>query len=62
MFCKCCKINELLLYGYEFVCIDIYVGRKVDEFIVNKGDWIYVDMKFKDSRGWIWVYFLVNKL
>lgn len=54
--------NELLLYGHELVCIDTYVGKKVDELTVHKGDWIYADMKLKDSRGWIWAYSPANKL
>lgn len=55
------KTNELLLYGQELVCIDTYVGRRVDELTVNKGDWIYADIKHKDSRGWIWAYSPSNK-
>lgn len=54
--------NELLLYGHELVCIDTYIGKKVDELTVHKGDWIYADMKLKDSRGWIWAYSPANKL
>ena len=54
--------NELLLYGHELVCIDTYVGKKVDELTVNKGYWIYADMKLKDNRGWIWAYSPTNKL
>ena len=55
------KTNDLLLHGHELVCIDTYVGRKVDELTVNKGDWIYADMKLKDGRGWIWAYSPANK-
>ena len=43
------------------MCIDTYVGRRVDELTVNKGDWIYADMKLKDSRGWVWAYSPSNK-
>lgn len=53
--------NELLLYGQELVCTDTYIGRRVDELTVNKGDWIYADMKHKDSRGWMWAYSPSNK-
>ena len=53
--------NELLLYGQELVCTDTYIGRRVDELTVNKGDWIYADMKHKDSRGWTWAYSPSNK-
>lgn len=53
--------NELLLYGQELVCTDTYIGRRVDELTVNKGDWIYADMKHKDGRGWIWAYSPSNK-
>ena len=53
--------NDLLLYGQELVCIDTFVGRRVDELTVNKGDWIYADMKLKDSRGWVWAYSPSNK-
>lgn len=53
--------NELLLYGQELVCTDTYIGKRVDELTVNKGDWIYADMKLKDGRGWIWAYSPSNK-
>lgn len=54
--------NELLLYGQELVCTDTYLARRMDELTVNKGDWIYADMKIKDARGWIWAYSPSNKL
>ena len=53
--------NELLLYGQELVCTDTYIARMLDELTVNKGDWIYADMKHKDGRGWIWAYSPSNK-
>lgn len=54
--------NELLLYGQELVCTDTYIGKRLDELTVHKGDWIYADMKLKDGRGWIWAYSPSNKM
>lgn len=48
--------NELLLYGQELVCIDSSLARRDDELTIYKGDWIYADMKHKNSKGWIWAY------
>ena len=48
--------NELLLYGQELVCTDTFLGQKVEELTVYKGDWIYADMKHKDGHGYIWAY------
>ena len=54
--------NELLLYGRELICTDTYVANRIDELSIYKGDWIYADMKHKDSRGWVWAYSPSNKM